>query len=72
MFDPCNSIHAFQLGHVFDETEEYRLQVSTQYEAFTLSFAGLNAIWDTAADYGYRLVNTANATQLNYPFFLAS
>jgi hypothetical protein len=48
------------------------MQVSTQYVAFTLSFLGIHSTKDAAADFGYRLTNTANATELNYPFFLAS
>lgn len=48
------------------------LQQATQYVAFTLSFSGLTVMQNTSADYGYQLFYTANATQLNYPFFLAS
>lgn len=51
---------------------KYHPQVSSQYVAFKLSFSGLNVTRDTSADYGYQLVNTANDTQLNYPFLLAS
>ena len=48
------------------------MQASTSYVAFTLSFLGLRSTKDDTADFGYRLVSTANATELNYPFFLAS
>lgn len=48
------------------------MQASTSYVSFTLSFSGLRSIKDDTADLGYRLFITANATELNYPFFLAS
>lgn len=48
------------------------VQGYTQYVNFTLSFPGVAVTKDAAADNGYRLFNTANDTQLNYPFFLAS
>ena len=37
---------------------------------FDISFATLLVINVTAADGGYQLFNTVNATQLNYPLFL--
>jgi hypothetical protein len=54
------------------ECMQVSAQASTQYVALTLSFVGIRSMKNAAADYGYRLVNTANATELNYPFFLAS
>jgi hypothetical protein len=49
-----------------------QMQASTQYVTFTLNFLGLRSTKDAAADFGYRIVNIANTTELNYPFFLAS
>ena len=47
-------------------------QITTQYQVFTVGFSGLAVSASATADNGYQLFNTANATLLNYPFFLAS